>query len=137
MYQSKDWINDSFMSKLLCRFRACDVGLGNRAPLSDGKQYKLCKLCQDQGKGTFMNNEVHMLIQCSSLAETRSKCGILDYMKLHRSRGASKSDVKLARMYLGDDGSDDKELLGRAKSLESMLRAWETLMRVPSNTPQR
>ena len=108
----KPWINDGSLSRILCRFRASDVGLGNRAPLSNGRQYKLCKLCSDKSQGNYLNNEVHMLTRCSSLDETRKKSGIADFIKDQKRKGVNKSDCLL---YTSDaaDEEDSVDLGGR------------------------
>ena len=139
IHAKKPWVNDSNLSGLLCKFRASDVGLGNRAPLENRIQYKLCKLCMDRNGSRALNNEVHLLMSCPVLSEARVKCGISEFINRHSRVGARKSEVTLARMYLGADGSDhDSEvLLDRAKSLRIMLDEWELKMKMPANSSLR
>ena len=56
-FKPKTWVNDSGSSKILAQFRACNIGLGNRGPTSDGQQHKLCPLCAKHGNNS-LNNEV-------------------------------------------------------------------------------
>ena len=134
VHEKKPWINDSNLSGLLCKFRASDVGLGNRAPLEDRIQYKLCRLCLDDNGSKALNNEVHLLISCPALRDARSKCGIGEFIKRQTQTGVMKSEVTLARLYLGADGSDSEELLKRAKSLRIMLDEWENKMGIQANS---
>ena len=53
----KPWVNDSYASKLISEFRACNSGLGNRAPTKNGLFFKLCPLCSKVGIKAI-NNEV-------------------------------------------------------------------------------
>ena len=133
----KSWINDSFLSGLLCKFWACDLGLGNRAPLQNNVQYKLCKPCKERIGVNVPNNEIHLLISCPFLGKTRAECGISDFISMHRGRGVWKSETTLARLYLGSDGSNKDTLLGRAKSLEKMLQSWEKAWKMQSNASLR
>ena len=56
-FKPKRWVNDSYSSKIIAEFRACNSNLGNRGPARDGNFYKLCPLCSSSGK-TALNNEV-------------------------------------------------------------------------------
>ena len=49
-FNMKPWINDSVQCKTFSEFRASDAGLGNREPLSNGINYKICILCKNDGK---------------------------------------------------------------------------------------
>ena len=59
-FKPKKWVNDSGCSKIIAQFRACNSGLGNRGPTTDGKFYKLCPLCSKAGE-TAINNEVQSM----------------------------------------------------------------------------
>ena len=56
-FKPKSWVTDSPCSKVISQFRACNVGLGNRAPTKNGEFFKLCPLCTKQGN-VAINNEV-------------------------------------------------------------------------------
>ena len=56
-FKPKLWVTDSGFSKIISQFRACNIGLGNRAPTTNGQFFKLCPLCAKLGK-TELNNEV-------------------------------------------------------------------------------
>ena len=53
-------VTDSQSSRLLCRVRAGDVGLGNRRPNDFGKSYKLCPFCLQNGSSVALN-EAHAI----------------------------------------------------------------------------
>ena len=48
-------------SKVANRFMLLNTGLGNRAPLKDGRSFKDCPLCGDK------LNEIHLLLSCAPL----------------------------------------------------------------------
>ncbi len=54
-------VNDSQESRTINRFRAADVGLGNRRPNSWGFQYANCPLCEEDGN-VFVLNELHVIL---------------------------------------------------------------------------
>ena len=56
-FKPKSWVTDSCSTKIIARFRACNVGLGNRGPTKDGQFYSLCPLCAEDGIDA-LNNEV-------------------------------------------------------------------------------
>ena len=62
-FKPADWVNDSKDSEILARFRAGDLGLGNRAPREGRQQEKLCPLCKHSGLDR-PNNEVGTTIFC-------------------------------------------------------------------------
>ena len=59
-FRMKRWVNDSLQSKVYSQFRVCHVQLGNRGPLPNGAEHKLCPLCLIEGKAA-LNNEVRSL----------------------------------------------------------------------------
>ena len=50
-FKPKPWLADSGSSKIFASFRVCNAGLGNRGPAKNGKFYKFCKLCSEDGLG--------------------------------------------------------------------------------------
>ena len=63
-FQKKPWVSDNSYSRVFASFRVMHTGLGNRGPLSNGKTYKLCPLCDSQGIRA-PNNEVKRIIRFS------------------------------------------------------------------------
>ena len=57
-FRPKQWVSDSGFSQIFSQFRSCNAGLGNRAPAKNGQYYKLCPLCEREGR-TALNNEVN------------------------------------------------------------------------------
>ena len=55
----KPWVNDSYFSKIIAEFRACNTGLGNRTPTKTGEFFKFCPLCAKLN-GKAINNEVRI-----------------------------------------------------------------------------
>ena len=68
-------VNDSSQSRTLNRFRAADVGLGNRHPNVLVFAYKECPLCLTGGS-VFRLNEVHVALVCPAVRYTRRAKGI-------------------------------------------------------------
>ena len=62
------------LSKLSNRFMLLNTRIGNRAPLSTGRQHKACPLCGDK------LNEIHLLIECKPLEPVRMVVGIRSYI---------------------------------------------------------
>lgn len=87
----KPWVNDGMFSKILCRFRASDVGLGNRAPLRNGMKIKVCVLCKGMGGTCSLNNETHLLVSCKALEKAREECGISSFIAYQTRVGVNKS----------------------------------------------
>ena len=56
-FSPKPWVNDSYFSKIISEFRACNTGLGNRGPTKAGEFFKLCPLCSKVNVRAI-NNEV-------------------------------------------------------------------------------
>ena len=48
-FRPKPWVGDSGVSQVFAQFRTCNIGLGNRALLADGRKFKLCPLCLQRG----------------------------------------------------------------------------------------
>ena len=57
-FKPKPWLADSGSSQIFASFRVCNAGLGNRGPAKNGKFYKFCELCSEDGLGLSLNNEV-------------------------------------------------------------------------------
>lgn len=55
----KPWVDDSYFSKIIAEFRACNTGLGNRGPTKTGEFFKLCPLCA-RSNVKAINNEVRI-----------------------------------------------------------------------------
>ena len=51
-----------------------NAGLGNRAPLKDGRKLRVCPLCNSK------LNEVHLLIECEPLEPLRKVLGIRNFI---------------------------------------------------------
>ena len=62
-------------SKVANRFMLLNAGLGNRAPLKDGRSFKDCPLCGHK------LNEVHILLTCVPLEPIRMVTGIRRYIQ--------------------------------------------------------
>ena len=123
-FKPKTWVSDSCSSKTLALFRTCNSGLGNRAPASDGKKYKLCPLCMKKGRYA-LNNEVHMVIDCPELLMYRQACGLGNFLKSYRTLNPQISSLKLYALFVND--SHITNLHSRALDLYSMKVAWHSL----------
>ena len=124
-FKPKPWINDSVLSKTFTEFRASDAGLGNRAPLADGNQYKVCILCYKEGK-IQMNNECHILTQCDSLKQYRDFIGLSAILDSYNSNGKKYSDIKCVQMFLGADFSSVNEYMRRSQLLFLLREKWKS-----------
>ena len=117
-------MNDSKQSAIISKFRCSDAGLGNRAPLPDGRRQKNCFLCEQEGIWA-KNNEVHLIMDCPSLANERLTTGIQLYRNLHRRIRRSMTSERILAMYLGGDEPSVDMLWERAKALDVMQEAWK------------
>ena len=117
------------ISKIISLFRASDAGLGNRAPLENGLRSKTCFLCSEsEPNNIMMNNETHILVRCSALADVRTSTGIQRYIDIMRNLKHGKSDIYVARLYLGHDGASPGEMLIRGAKLRELLNSWRSKM---------
>ena len=114
-------VNDSSQSRILNRFRAADVGLGNRRPNVLGGAYKECPLCLMGGSVSRLD-EIHVALVCPAVGFTRRAKGIEAYQTRPL---VSQNPVELImRGYLGGDGADPKTMMARANALQCMLEDW-------------
>ena len=60
-FRKKNWVSDSCLSKIVCLFRSCNAGLGNRGPTKDGRSFKDCPLCAQNGL-IAKNNEARKTV---------------------------------------------------------------------------
>ena len=126
-FKRKTWVNDSAYSKTLAQFRACNIGLGNRGPASNGQRYKLCPLCKKVGF-VALNNEVHLLMECPSLELYRSNSILGPFITANKILNPSISNLKLYSKFLDDRNIDN--LKNRIVAMYSMKYAWHTLMNI-------
>ena len=124
----QSWVNDSDLSKVISQFRSSNARLGNRAPLQNGRQYKICRICETE-TSRFKNNEVHILTECSELELIRAQTGISNYVNAMRKLKHGKSNIFIARCFLGHDGAQKDEMMIRAKALTLLKLNWETKMK--------
>jgi len=119
-------VNDSQESRTINRFRAADVGLGNRRPNSWGSQYTNCPLCEEDGN-EFVLNELHVILCCPSIGFERWTRDIDKYIGECNVRGLY-SPGEIMKGFLGGDGADNVTMMGRAKDLKCLLDAWLCLV---------
>ena len=127
-FQMKPWVEDTELSKTLLMFRGSDAGLGNRAPLPNGRKIKICELCKDLDTSPRLNNEVHLLTECVAMKETRDKTGMSNFINAVRRLKRGKSNIYVARLFLGHDGASTQELNRRANTLQILLADWKKKM---------
>ena len=127
-FSPKPWVNDSYFSKIIAEFRACNIGLGNRGPTKTGEFFKLCPLCAKVNVKAI-NNEVHMLICCPQMSFYRDSCILGSFISSYRKVHPSISALKLFALFLNDrvPGSMKK----KAFALHHMKSGWFTLMKIP------
>ena len=119
-------VNDSPESRTLNRFRAADVGLGNRRPNTWGFKYTNCPLCEEDGN-EFKLNEAHVVVICPSVGFERWTRGIDQFIGECNSRNIH-SHWEVLKEFLGGDGADKAIMMARAKDLSCLLEAWLTLV---------
>ena len=119
-------VNDSQESRTINRFRAADVGLGNRRPNSWGFQYTNCPLCEEDGN-VFVLNELHVILCCPSVGFERWTRDIDKYIGECNVRGLY-SPGEIMKDFLGGDGANNVTMMGRAKDLKCLLDAWLCLV---------
>ena len=120
-------MNDSALSKIFAKFRACNVSLGNRGYARDGRRSKLCFLCE-KNDIISLNNECHMLIDCPAMEPYRQTCAIGTFISVYKTLQPSISSVKLMSLYLSDSPGTD--IKSRCLALYYMQTGWEQLMKV-------
>ena len=122
-FKMKPWVTDSVLSKTFSEFRSCNASLGNRGYTEDGRQSKLCFLCENNGI-VALNND--MLFECSAMEPYRHTCDLSTFISIYRDLYPSISSIKLMSMYLSDVSGTN--ITQRAISLYHMKMGWKTLM---------
>ena len=103
-------VTDLPSSRLLCRVRAGDVGLGNRRPNDFGNSYKLCPFCLQNGSSV-------------ASAYVRRVSGLQAYVDAY-ALGGGFLQSRVLRAYVGGDGVDVEALNQRAATLKQVLESW-------------
>ena len=111
-------VNDSAQSRILNRFRAADVGLGNRRPNVWGESYKSCPLCLEKVYN-YKLNETHVILVCPAVGYTRQARGIEAYLAGQLVR--QEPTELVMRGFLGGDGADPAKMMARANDLQCVL----------------
>jgi len=121
-------VENSRWSQMLSKFRSMNAGLGNRdafrtadSVCQDGGRILQCPLC-------FMgsNDELHLLIKCESMEQSRSEIKLLNgdslQATLMKLRLESRDDFEACRMFLGQDKSLRRtDLADRGLALDILL----------------
>ena len=115
-------VTDLPSSRLLCRVRAGDVGLGNRRPNDFGKSYKLCPFCLQNGSSVSLN-EAHAILECPASAYVRRVSGLQAYVDAY-AFGGGFLQSRVLRAYVGGDGVDVGALNQQAATLKLVLESW-------------
>ena len=84
------------------------------------RTYKTCPLCLANG-ATKTLNEVHFVLQCSSVSYERQVRGMLDFTKTYPS---SRKLPLVLKDYLGGDDAVNNVLYRRASTLNILLNSW-------------
>ena len=128
--QSNGWfklqshVNDSKASKALCRFRAGNAQFGNRYKDRYGCSHVWCPWCMDRGVQIKLS-EAHVVFKCPCVSAQRRSFGISEFF--NNELGSGVDSIRLVfRSYLGGDGSDKNDLLGRGRSMAILAEAWLT-----------
>ena len=103
-------------AKVYHEFIMMNAGLGNRAPLDNGTRITECPLCDDDRQSL---NEIHILMQCKGLSETRESSGIQDFINKRKDWSASK----LYASFWNDFGST-RILRARVDAAQEMRTAF-------------
>ena len=124
-YSPKPWVDDSIVIKTFAEFRLMNAGLGNRRPVGDKAVYKTCALCAAKGI-LSVNNEIHVIVECSSMTIFRNSCGIGEVIELYKSILPHYTAIDIYKRLL-DDG-DVRRVARRAYDLYYMKKGWARLM---------
>ena len=117
-------LNDSKASRALCRFRAGNAQLGNRYKDKYGCYHVWCPWCMDRGVQVKLS-EAHVVFKCPCVSAQRRSFGISEFF--NNELGSGVDSIRLVfRSYLGGDGQDKNDLLGRGRSLAILAEAWLT-----------
>ena len=93
-----------------------NAGLGNRAQLEGRERMKTCPICPNEQHSL---NELHVLMQCSGLVESRKESGIQDFIDKRHGSGL----MHLYKEYWNQYGSMDT-LYGRIEAAKEMKAAY-------------
>ena len=121
-FHPKAWVSDSGLSKTFAEFRVCNASLGNRGPTRDGRYFKLCPLCE-RDNIIALNNEVHMVFDCPSMARFRWQCEVGRFKEVYRRLLPQISSNKLCSLFLMDS-KPDSNLKEQILSLYFMHSSW-------------
>ena len=122
-----EFLNDSWLSGVLCSFRSGNAGLGNRAPTPRGSSQKLCVLCNELGIKTLVN-EIHVALVCPFLESIRLDSGLRKTITELSKQFKTKNSVTLLRLFLGEDLAEKEELYSRAIMLHRLRTKWYNFM---------
>ena len=76
----------------------------------------------------FYFEQVHMIIDCPSMAVYRDMCGIKDFLQESRRLNPRISSIKLFSLFVND--RNPSALVQRATDLYTMKLGWNRLMRI-------
>ena len=97
-FKLKPWVSDSALCKIFAQYRSCNASLGNRGYTKDGRQLKICILCE-KSNISALNNECHMLFECSTMEPYRQTCDIGPFISIYKRMQPSISSVKLMSLF--------------------------------------
>ena len=123
-FKLQSHVNDSKASKALCRFRAGNAQLGNRYKDRYGCTHVWCPWCMDRGVQVKLS-EAHVVFKCPCVSAQRRSFGISEFLNNELGRGVDSIRLVL-RAYLGGDGANKNDLLGRGRSLAILVETWLT-----------
>ena len=129
-FKMQDHVNDSKASKVLCQVRGGNAQLGNRYKNRYGFKYEFCPHCEIFGLHIKLT-ESHVIFECPAVATVRRELKISNYLAAQKTKG-TRSNARILRNYLGQDGSKGKSLLERGKRLGKLIEKWLTATHEPS-----
>ena len=111
MWAMREYITDAAWSKTLASFRAMNAGLGNRdahfrdlSAMSQNGRVLACPLCQH-----VRYNEIHVLVECVKLQETRKQIivddnmTVTDVLVMYKRQYNTEVSAEIARLFVGQD----------------------------------
>ena len=122
-FSHKAWIGDDLLVKNFAEFRVMNAGLGNRKPAPDGGVHKECVLCSRKGLAA-KNDEVHLVIDCQSMAPFRNTCSIGSFVRVYKS--LNWESVEIFKLLLDD--SREGDLDQKLRDLLYMKCGWSKIM---------
>ena len=102
-------------SRTTNRFILLNAGLGNRAPLKDGRRLKSCPLCN------MTLNEVHILVECGLLEPVRRVLGIRDFIDKQIDKSSTSVYKEFWNIWAISKETRDKRAHAARKLLEAYL----------------